>query len=108
MGNSKKNGRSLPCPNCTDNMLRKPSLSIPFEERGVNVSLVQVCTECFYDPNRLDEKRMVTTLTMAEEWKMPEDTARKAAKAIIEEARRKVIPPEPLFTERMLFPAFAS
>ncbi|MDP2664315.1 MAG: hypothetical protein Q8P08_02680 [bacterium] len=89
-------------------MLQKASLSIPFEEKGVNVSLVQVCTGCFYGPNSLDEKRMVTTLTMAEEWKMPENTARKAAKAIIEEARKKVIPPEPLFTERMLSPALAA
>ena len=102
MENTKRKRHFLPCPNCLDNLLYKSSRSIPFLQRGIVISLVQACSNCLSDPGGLDEEKMVATL-MTEEWgKWPEDAARKAARAIIEEARKKAIPIEPAPVEKIL------
>ena len=98
MENTKKSRHYLPCPNCKGNLLQKISRSIPFLQRGIVISLVQVCIDCLSDPEGLDEERM-TLVLMAEEW--PEDVAKKAARAIIEEARKTAIPAEPVPIERI-------
>jgi len=96
---NKKKRRFLPCPNCQENMLQKASQSIPFLEKGIVIFLVQACVDCLSNPDALDEERIFISLR-AEEW--PEDAARKAAKALIGEARKRAFPSKPVPVENIL------
>lgn len=98
MERKEKKRHFLPCPNCRDNLFQKRSQSVPFLQEGANIFLVQACVDCLSHPETLDEERIAISL-MAEEW--PENVAKRAARTLIEEARKRVSPPEPVSVERI-------
>jgi hypothetical protein len=104
MENKKKKRHFLSCPNCHDNLSKKRSQSVPFLKERVNVFLVQVCLDCLSNPDILDEERIFINL-IGKRW--PEEAAKKAARAVIEEARKRVPLSKPAPVEKMPLPTVA-